>query len=149
MRKIERIVFHATGTIRKVKVESILDYWKREKKWKNPGYHILVDQYGLVHLLLPFTNISNGARGFNSTAIHIAYIGGISAKREKDTRTLPQKIALEAIVKILHQVYPDAEILGHRDLSEDKNKDGTIDADEWMKTCPVFSVKQFLKDIRL
>jgi len=149
MRKIERIIVHCSGTITDVKVESIKRYWRVKKRWKNPGYHVIVDGQGLTHILLSFDKIANGSRGFNSTAIHICYIGGIKDGKECDTRTLPQMIALEAIIKSLHLAYPDAEIVGHRDLSEDKNHDGVITADEWMKTCPAFDVKQFLKDIEL
>jgi hypothetical protein len=35
-------------------------------------------------------------------------------------------------------MFPDAEILGHRDLSKDLDGDGIIQPDEWTKICPRF-----------
>ncbi len=45
-------------------------------------------------------------------------------------------------------MFPDAKILGHRDVSEDKNRDGIISPNEWMKACPSFSVNEWLKEIK-
>lgn len=35
-------------------------------------------------------------------------------------------------------------IVGHRDLSPDVNGDGTVEPQEWLKTCPGFSVADWL-----
>jgi N-acetyl-anhydromuramyl-L-alanine amidase AmpD len=58
-----------------------------------------------------------------------------------DTRTLAQRQTLELFVRELHQLYPNAKIVGHRDLSPDLNKDGVISPNEWTKMCPCFDVK--------
>ena len=46
----------------------------------------------------------------------------------------------------LSEKYPDATILGHRDLSPDKDGDGVIETSEWVKHCPSFDVKEWLKN---
>jgi flavin-dependent dehydrogenase len=52
-----------------------------------------------------------------------------------DTRTPAQKASLEDLLYSLVLDYPDAEILGHRDLP-------------WVrKSCPCFDVKEWLKEI--
>lgn len=38
-------------------------------------------------------------------------------------------------------------IVGHRDLSPDKNGDGIITSNEWVKLCPSFDVTKWLNDI--
>ena len=91
--------------------------------------------------LQPEDKPSNGVQGYNSTAINVCYIGGVDDKgRAVDNRTTAQKEALRTILKDLHSRYPDAEILGHRDIwgSNPKN---------WHKMCPCFNVKEWWNEV--
>ena len=45
------------------------------------------------------------------------------------------------LVNNLLEVYPITDILGHRDASPDKNGDGKITKNEWVKSCPCFDVR--------
>ena len=56
-----------------------------------------------------------------------------------------QKESLRIVYKFFSLMYPDAEHLGHRDLSPDRNGDGEITRSEWLKACPCFSVKEFFE----
>ena len=60
--------------------------------------------------------------------------------RAVDNRTTAQKEALRTILKELHSRYPDAEILGHRDIwgSNPRN---------WHKMCPCFNVKEWWNEV--
>jgi N-acetylmuramoyl-L-alanine amidase len=79
--------------------------------------------------------------GFNSRAFGISYVGGIDSRgKAKDTRTDDQKATLLARLKELVKIYPKAIIVGHRDLSPDRNHDGIVTPDEWIKECPCFDV---------
>jgi len=49
----------------------------------------------------------------------------------------------------LKQRFPDAVIVGHRDLSPDKDGDGIVERHEWLKLCPCFSAREEYKDIWL
>lgn len=141
MRKIERIFIHCTGGHQTQTVRDIQKEFAR-KGWANPGYHYLIDPGGAIHQLLDDSQVSNGVYGYNSTAINVAYIGGIDKDGKAiDNRTDAQKKALRKIVGILKDKYPDAEVLGHRDISPDKNGNGIIDAWERIKECPCFDVK--------
>lgn len=145
MREIKYIVIHCTGTPKETKRKSIENHWKNELGWKKPGYHCMIDQFGVNHILSDVEHIVNGAKGFNSNAIHIAYIGGINEIWENAcTLTMKQSRALQSLLKSLKIRYPNAEIVGHRDLSFDRNKDGKITPDEWEKVCPCFDVDRFL-----
>ena len=76
------------------------------------------------------------ARHYNAHSIGICYEGGLDEKgKPADTRTPAQKASLEDLLYSLVLDYPDAEILGHRDLP-------------WVrKSCPCFDVKEWLKEI--
>lgn len=91
MRKIERIFVHCTASNQNATVNDIKAEFKR-KGWKNPGYHYLVDKEGIITQLLDDSKVSNGVKGYNSTSINVAYIGGIdSSGKGVDNRTEQQK----------------------------------------------------------
>ena len=54
---------------------------------------------------------------------------------------------MKFLVEKFGAAFPAAVILGHRDFSPDKNRNGIIEPSEWMKSCPSFSVKDWLKKI--
>lgn len=143
MRKIERIFVHCTASSQKATVQSILAEF-RKKKWRVPGYHWLIDKDGKITQLVDENIVANGVKGYNSTSVHVAYIGGIDKQHPNgiDTRTKDQKAALEILLTQLHQRYPNAEILGHRDISPDTNHNGKVDSWERIKECPCFDAKK-------
>lgn len=79
--------------------------------------------------------ITNGAKGYNTTARHVVYVGGVAAdgKTPVDTRTPAQRKAMETYVKDFHRRFPDVEIVGHNQLAA--------------KACPSFDVPAWLKSI--
>lgn len=148
MRDIRYIVLHTTATKLDTKVESIQRYWKTELGWKNPGYHFMYDKEGKEYQLAPLEQICNGVQGYNKYCVHLATIGGMNDKGEYvDNRTEAQKQAVERRVRLLHAQFPKAIIQGHRDFSPDKNKNGIIEPHEWIKACPLYSVKEWLVEI--
>lgn len=58
-----------------------------------------------------------------------------------DTRTNAQQRTLRRLVAALLLRYPEAQVVGHRDLSPDSNADGCITPDEWIKLCPCFDAR--------
>ena len=141
MRKIERIFIHCTAGSQKQTIADLRAEFKR-KSWTNPGYHYVIPPDGTVTQLLDEQQVSNGVKGYNQTSINVAYIGGIdSTGKAVDNRTDAQKTALRQIVSVLKNRYPDAEVLGHRDISPDTNHNGIVDPWERIKECPCFDVK--------
>ena len=125
MRTIKRIFVHCTAGSQKQTIDDLKAEFRR-KGWKSPGYH---------------EEVSNGVQGYNSTAINVAYIGGIDANgKPTDNRTPEQKDALTLLLHKLKQKFPDAKIMGHRDIwGTDKSK--------WKKMCPCFNAIDEYKDI--
>ena len=146
-RTIKYIVVHCTASSPTATIESIQQFWKNELKWKNPGYHYIIKRNGEIVCINNEENISNGVAGNNKHSIHIAYIGGISKEgAPQDNRTSAQSHALFNKLVALSEKYPGAEILGHRDFSPDKNNNGVIEQFEWIKYCPCFNVREWLKN---
>ena len=157
MREINKIVLHCSASPQTQTVKAILNYWKG-LGWRTPGYHHLIEANGTVHNLVPIETPSNGVAGHNHDSIHISYIGGVTTKATHpvdapgtpvDNRTAQQKERQKELVEKYSKMFPKAVILGHRDFSPDKNKDGRITPNEWIKACPSFEVKDWLKEIKL
>ncbi len=132
-RIINNIVVHCTATPPDTKIESIQHYWREVMKWKNPGYHYLIDRLGNVHRLQSEDKIANGVAGHNADSIHLSYIGGVDANgKPTDNRTEAQKEAMFDKLVELSERYRKARILGHRDF------EGVA------KACPSFDVRTWL-----
>ncbi|MCI6805432.1 MAG: N-acetylmuramoyl-L-alanine amidase [Bacteroidaceae bacterium] len=143
MRKIKYIAVHCTAGSQKSTVNDLLAEF-RKKGWKAPGYHYVITADGKIHQLLDTEKVSNGVKGYNSITVNIAYTGGMDGV---DNRTDEQKKSLVVLLKLLHKRYPDAVIQGHRDFSPDRNGNGKIEKNEWIKKCPGFDAKTEYKGI--
>ena len=144
MRAIKRIFVHCTAGSQLQTVDDLRAEFKR-KGWKNPGYHYVVMPDGTISQMLGEQFVSNGVKGYNSTSVNVAYVGGIDAKGEPtDNRTDEQKQSLVRLLKELKGRYPKAQILGHRDISPDTNHNGVVDPWERIKACPCFdAIKEY------
>jgi len=154
MRNIKRIFIHCSAGYSGV--ESIKCYWK-SIGWKSVGYHRIIAEDGEVFQLAPYDQITNGVKYYNSTSIHICYIGGVNKdniNKAEDTRTDAQKESLlceiDNALNFLsdYQDITNVEILGHRDISPDKNLNGKVDSWERIKECPSFDAKLAYKNIK-
>jgi len=134
MRDIRYIVIHCTATPQNTSVESIQRYWRDVLKWKNPGYHYIVEPKGMLRQLTDESKIANGVRGYNRESIHISYIGGVDSNGKPfNNMTLSQSETMKALIDALKVKYPSAEVLGHRDFPNVR------------KACPSFDVKSWLE----
>lgn len=149
MRKIKYIVIHcaATRANQSYTVKQMTADHKR-RGFNSAGYHYYIRRSGEVIPLRPLEVVPAQVRGYNANAIGICYEGGMSAAGGmEDNRTAEQKAALLKLLKELKARFPKAEILGHRDFSPDKNKNGIIEPNEWIKWCPSFDAKTEYKDL--
>jgi N-acetylmuramoyl-L-alanine amidase len=130
MRTIQWLVLHCTATPQNTTVASILNYWRTVQKWKNPGYHIVIEANGKSYRLPDDSIPSNAVKNFNSHALHVSHVGGVDAhNRGLETRTPQQKAELLRILQRWKKQYPNARIQGHRDFSNVH------------KECPSFNAK--------
>ena len=140
MRTITLIVLHCSATRTTQKYPFHLckaDHLKRG--FTDIGYHYYITRDGQVHVGRPLWKEGAHCKGHNKHSIGICYEGGLDALGECfDTRTKAQKQSMSALLERLHEQYPNAIILGHRDLSPDLGGDGHVEPEEWLKQCPCF-----------
>jgi N-acetyl-anhydromuramyl-L-alanine amidase AmpD len=142
MRKVKFIVVHCTASQAQQRTSDILSYWKNKLGWSSVGYHKLISGNGEIETLSDDEKPTNGVKGYNAVSVHVCYKGGWNGQ---DTRTIEQKTALLKVLKEYRKKYPDAQIVGHRDLSPDLNGDGKITPNEFVKKCPCFDAMEEYK----
>jgi len=143
MRKINYLVVHcsASKTGQKVTVAEI-EKWHKARGFKKIGYHYVIYEDGSIHIGRTLEESGAHVSGYNANSIGICYVGGLNISgKPADTRTDAQKETLLRLLKELKAKFPNATICGHRDFSEDKNDNGTIEPFEWLKACPCFDAK--------
>jgi len=114
----------------------------RGKQFREIGYHLVIRRDGRIEPGRPMSDVGAHAKGFNSTSFAICMVGGIDdAGKGENNFTQAQWKAADIAVHFAKRAYPDAEILGHRDLSPDLDGDGKIEQHEWTKLCPCFDAR--------
>lgn len=146
---IDAIVVHCSATRAGQDVKaSDIDKWHKERGFKCIGYHFVVDLDGTIEAGRPLTmsgahcnTAGFSGRVYNSHSIGVCYVGGLDKDgNAADTRTPAQKVSLHNLIYSLIMQYPIKEVIGHRDASPDKNGDGQISQNEWIKACPCYDV---------
>ena len=128
MRVITLIVVHCSA----VKPDQLssaaqIDSWHRERGFHlGIGYHYVIRRDGTIEPGRPEWMIGAHCHvkghHYNSHSIGICYEGGLDARGQPDdTRTAAQKATMRQLLEDLHLRYPRAMIVGHRDLSHDRD----------------------------
>ena len=137
MRSIKLIVVHCSAVRpgQRSSAEDI-DNWHKDKGWKGIGYHYVVRRDGTVELGRPLEEVGAHCYHHNRYSIGICYEGGLDeAGKAADTRTPEQKQVLRELLEKLHQRFPEAVIVGHRDLTHDRE-------------CPCFDAVREYRDLQ-
>lgn len=144
---IEYIVIHCSATNPNQDIGAAeIDQWHRAKGWSGIGYHFVICRDGKIELGKPLHRIGAHAYGYNRVSWGLCMVGGVDSKNKpEDNFTNEQYTSLRNLLNVLSNIEPKAGILGHRDLSPDINGDGVIEKWEWMKDCPCFDVREFIK----
>ena len=117
MRQIDLIVIHCSATRedRPFPVTSLIAC--HQARFGFTGYHYYITRDGQVYQTRHENLVGAHARHYNQHSIGVCYEGGINKRGQNgDTRTEAQKHALWALLKSLKTDYPNATILGHREL---------------------------------
>ena len=132
-REIKLLVIHCSATRCNVSfpVEQLREC-HLQRGFKDVGYHFYITRNGEVHQCRPVSEPGAHVRGFNRHSIGICYEEGLDEEgRPADTRTQAQRFALIDLLAILKHQYPEAQVLGHYQLSANIHK-----------ACPCFDARK-------
>ena len=123
MRTITLIIVHCSA-VRPDQTSSAkkIDEWHKDRKFKCIGYHYVIRRNGEIEPGRPEWMIGAHCLHHNAHSIGVCYEGGLDIRGQPaDTRTAEQKAAMRTLLEQLHQRYPRAMIVGHRDLNPAKD----------------------------
>lgn len=137
-RRIQYIVVHCSATRANVPfTEAQLLQCHLQRGFKGIGYHFYVTKDGVLHHTRPMSEIGAHALGFNLHSLAICYEGGLDESgKPSDTRTSSQRETLRNALEWLKQLYPEAKIVGHYQLSANIHK-----------ACPCFDTQTEYQDL--
>lgn len=105
------------------------------------GYHFVIGRNGALFTGRHLNEVGAHVAGKNAKTIGICLVG-------MDSYTPAQWDQLRATINSIRNMPglrgKPLSIAGHRDLSPDKNGNGKVEKHEWLKTCPGFSVADWL-----
>jgi N-acetyl-anhydromuramyl-L-alanine amidase AmpD len=148
VRAIDHIVVHCSATPVGLDIGAReIDRMHRDRGFVCIGYHFVVRIDGTLEAGRPLDQVGAHVQGHNAHSIGICLVGGLDhARHPANTFTTYQFDALADLLDTLLVRFPGAKVVGHRDLSPDKNHDGQITRNEWVKDCPCFDVREWLRD---
>lgn len=129
MRIITLIIIHCSATPQGVSLsfEDCRHDHIFHRNFRDIGYHFYLTRDGEIHRGRPLDKIGAHCQGHNRHSIGICYEGGLDSNHKpSDTRTLPQKASLVALLRELKQMFPNVLVVGHHGLNP-------------MKECPCFN----------
>ena len=126
MRTITLIVIHCSA-VRPDQTSSAKDIekWHKDRGFKRIGYHYVIRRNGEIEPGRPEWMVGAHCLHHNAHSIGVCYEGGLDIRGQPaDTRMAEQKAAMRRLLEELHQRYPRALIVGHRDLNPAKKCPG-------------------------
>jgi hypothetical protein len=134
MREITLIVVHCSATPqdRDIGAKEIREWHVRDNGWSDIGYHYVIRRNGIQEIGRPESEPGAHASGHNANSIGVCLVGGNDADNKalaECNYTRAQFRVLEALLNDLLSRFPNAAIMGHKDLPNVH------------KACPCFDVR--------
>ena len=129
------IVVHCAATKAKMDIgaDEIKRWHVNDNGWRDIGYHAVIRRNGNIEHGRAMNDIGAHAKGYNHKSIGLCMVGGMADDGSaQDNFTDQQWTALLAKIKDLLVSYPDADVIGHNEISE--------------KECPSFDVQKWKED---
>ena len=105
----------------------------QDNGWRDVGYHYIIRRNGEVELGRSNRDTGAHAAGYNHKSVSLCMVGGMAEDNSAENNfTAQQWTALLDLVKQLKSNYPDADVIGHNEISE--------------KECPSFDVQKWKGD---
>ena len=133
MRNIDLIVIHCSATRCNTRYRVTALIRDHRDRFGFTGYHYYITRDGTVYQTRHEQLVGAHAVGYNQHSLGVCYEGGLNAQgKSADTRTAAQKRAMSKLIQQLKERYPNAKVVGHRDLPNVH------------KDCPCFDVSKSL-----
>mgnify|MGYP003112253072 FL=1 len=129
------IVIHCSATKPRMDIglTEIRKWHVQGNGWRDVGYHYIIRRNGEVELGRSIRDTGAHAAGYNHKSVGLCMVGGMAEDNSAENNfTAQQWTALLDLVKQLKADYPEADVIGHNEISE--------------KECPSFDVQKWKGD---
>jgi len=137
VRSITEIIIHCSATPPSLDVGAKeIDRWHRSQGWLKIGYHFVIRRNGAVENGRPIEQIGAHAEGHNANSIGICMVGGVVAGDSglpDNNFTGDQWHTLTELVGKLRSQFPNANIIGHREVAKHPKACPSFDVQDWKK----------------
>lgn len=132
---IKMICVHCSATTPDMDIGAAeIDEWHKARGFDRIGYNYVIRRDGTAERGRHEGETLAHAKGYNQDAIAVCLIGGVTAEGDPAANfTDAQFETLDHFIGWMRARYPQASVLGHRDLP------GVA------KDCPCFNVQQWIK----
>ena len=131
----EYLVVHCSATKPSMDIglREIKRWHVNDNGWRDVGYHYIIRRNGEVELGRSNRDTGAHAAGYNHKSISLCMVGGMAEDNSAENNfTAQQWTALLDLVKQIKVDYPEADVIGHNEISD--------------KECPSFDVQQWKKE---
>jgi N-acetyl-anhydromuramyl-L-alanine amidase AmpD len=131
----EYLVVHCSATKPSMDIglREIKRWHVDDNGWRDVGYHYIIRRNGEVELGRSNRDTGAHAAGYNHKSISLCMVGGMAEDNSAENNfTAQQWTALLDLVKQIKVDYPEANVIGHNEISE--------------KECPSFNVQQWKEE---
>lgn len=131
------IVIHCADTYERMDIgaSEIRKWHVDERGWSDIGYHKVIRRDGTIEAGRDIDMSGAHAAGVNSVSVGVCLVGGRGEDDNAENNFTPQQFdSLTEVITELKEKYPQAEVLGHRDLPDVQ------------KQCPAFDVRSWLNE---
>ena len=123
---MKHLVIHCSATrpSQNVDAATIRRWHTQERGWSDIGYHYVIKRDGTIEKGRPENVAGAHVRGHNRRSLGICMAGGVSEQDvdvAEDNFTNEQWTALHCLLGDLTERYPQAKVVGHRDLNPGKD----------------------------
>ena len=131
----EYLVVHCSATKPSMDIglREIKRWHVDDNGWRDVGYHYIIRRNGEVELGRSNRDTGAHAAGYNHKSISLCMVGGMAEDNSAENNfTAQQWTALLDLVKQIKVDYPEANVIGHNEISK--------------KECPSFDVQKWKKE---
>lgn len=131
----DKLVVHCSATTPDMDIGAQeIDHWHKRRGWLGIGYHAIIRRDGSIEFGRHFNESGAHAKDYNKSSVGVCLIGGVNSDNDPEDNFTPDQMeSLKVILDVLIRAYPNAEIIGHNEISN--------------KACPSFDVKEWLNQM--
>lgn len=120
-----------------------IDRWHRQRRFLMIGYHYVIRRDGTIEPGRPPGKWGAHARGFNHNSVGICLVGGVDKRNRPEANFTPQQYeTLKHLLLGLLSQYPDAVVVGHRDLPGVTKACPSFDVQDWWESVTTYDEEQ-------